>query len=373
MKKLGNKVPTEGAAEAVPLGHAQRRPGDPGLRPRGAPQDRPALHRRRTSSAKKHLPNDPLFQLVNMIYKVAPGVLTEHGKTKNPWPNVDAHSGVIQCALRPRASRTSTRSSSASAARSACSRTSCGTAASATPSSVRSPSPRRCSRSGRPRAAGRSSRPAQRLETRRAASREAALLLAGGADCAPPDPGSLRRSLIRLRLRSRVSRGEPAAPRGPTTYGAGAVWTAGTIAAVAAPPNAASRHPGGRRTRASRPRRARAARSCGRRTDPARVRSRPRAGSAGAARRSGRCSRTARSARPSSRGAPPSSPWERPRGAGRSRGVRSRGRGCRGSYRSRGSSSSGAGPRRRTARAPASRPAPCSRRPCAGGRRAGAR
>jgi citrate synthase len=44
----------------------------------------------------KHLPNDPLFKLVNMIYKVAPGVLTEQGKTKNPWPNVDAQSGVIQ-------------------------------------------------------------------------------------------------------------------------------------------------------------------------------------------------------------------------------------------------------------------------------------
>ena len=28
--------------------------------------------------------------------EVAPGVLTKHGKTKNPWPNVDAHSGVIQ-------------------------------------------------------------------------------------------------------------------------------------------------------------------------------------------------------------------------------------------------------------------------------------
>ncbi|WLT32151.1 citrate (Si)-synthase [Geothrix sp. PMB-07] len=44
----------------------------------------------------KNLPNDPLFKLVNMIYKVAPGVLTEQGKTKNPWPNVDAQSGVIQ-------------------------------------------------------------------------------------------------------------------------------------------------------------------------------------------------------------------------------------------------------------------------------------
>lgn len=43
-----------------------------------------------------HLPNDPLFKLVNTIYKVAPGVLTEQGKTKNPWPNVDAQSGVIQ-------------------------------------------------------------------------------------------------------------------------------------------------------------------------------------------------------------------------------------------------------------------------------------
>jgi citrate synthase len=44
----------------------------------------------------KHLPDYPLFKLVNMIYKVAPGVLMEHGKAKNPWPNVDAQSGVIQ-------------------------------------------------------------------------------------------------------------------------------------------------------------------------------------------------------------------------------------------------------------------------------------
>lgn len=46
--------------------------------------------------ALKHLPQDKLFKLVNMIYHVAPGVLAEQGKTKNPWPNVDAHSGVIQ-------------------------------------------------------------------------------------------------------------------------------------------------------------------------------------------------------------------------------------------------------------------------------------
>ncbi|HEY3365535.1 MAG TPA: citrate (Si)-synthase [Symbiobacteriaceae bacterium] len=44
----------------------------------------------------KNLPNDPLFKLVSTIYEVAPGVLMEHGKAKNPWPNVDAQSGVIQ-------------------------------------------------------------------------------------------------------------------------------------------------------------------------------------------------------------------------------------------------------------------------------------
>ena len=42
------------------------------------------------------LKDDPLFKLVSMIFEVAPGVLTEQGKAKNPWPNVDAQSGVIQ-------------------------------------------------------------------------------------------------------------------------------------------------------------------------------------------------------------------------------------------------------------------------------------
>ncbi|KAH9063364.1 citrate synthase-like protein [Lactarius vividus] len=35
------------------------------------------------------------IQLVKKTYEVAPGVLTEHGKTKNPWPNVDAASGCV--------------------------------------------------------------------------------------------------------------------------------------------------------------------------------------------------------------------------------------------------------------------------------------
>ncbi|XP_023312775.1 probable citrate synthase 2, mitochondrial, partial [Anoplophora glabripennis] len=45
--------------------------------------------------ALKHLPEDPLFQLVSNIYKVVPPILLELGKVKNPWPNVDAHSGVL--------------------------------------------------------------------------------------------------------------------------------------------------------------------------------------------------------------------------------------------------------------------------------------
>jgi citrate synthase len=44
----------------------------------------------------KHLPNFPLFKLISTIYKVTPPILQEQGKAKNPWPNVDAQSGVIQ-------------------------------------------------------------------------------------------------------------------------------------------------------------------------------------------------------------------------------------------------------------------------------------
>ena len=95
MKKLNNKVPTKeelekflwdtlNGGQVIPgYGHAVLRKTDP-------------RYVAQNEYSKKHLPNDPMFQLVNMIYEVAPGVLTKHGKTKNPWPNVDAHSGVIQ-------------------------------------------------------------------------------------------------------------------------------------------------------------------------------------------------------------------------------------------------------------------------------------
>lgn len=39
--------------------------------------------------------NDRIFKLVFETSQVAPGVLSAHGKTKNPYPNVDAASGVL--------------------------------------------------------------------------------------------------------------------------------------------------------------------------------------------------------------------------------------------------------------------------------------
>jgi citrate synthase len=94
-KKVGGKVPNEeemkkflwdtlNAGQVIPgYGHAVLRKTDP-------------RYTAQMEYADKNLPDDPYFQMVKMIFKVAPGVLTEHGKTKNPWPNVDAHSGVIQ-------------------------------------------------------------------------------------------------------------------------------------------------------------------------------------------------------------------------------------------------------------------------------------
>lgn len=94
-QKLGGKVPTKedlvkflwdtlkGGAVIPGYGHAVLRKTDP----RYASQRDYCL---------KYLPEDELFKVVSMIYEVAPGILLEHGKAKNPWPNVDAQSGVIQ-------------------------------------------------------------------------------------------------------------------------------------------------------------------------------------------------------------------------------------------------------------------------------------
>lgn len=46
--------------------------------------------------ALKYLPDDPVFKTVSIIFEVVPEVLKKQGKAKNPWPNVDAHSGCLQ-------------------------------------------------------------------------------------------------------------------------------------------------------------------------------------------------------------------------------------------------------------------------------------
>lgn len=44
---------------------------------------------------KKHMPNDPLVQTIWNVYETVPPILSTMGKIKNPWPNVDAHSGAL--------------------------------------------------------------------------------------------------------------------------------------------------------------------------------------------------------------------------------------------------------------------------------------
>ncbi|MEW6180003.1 MAG: citrate (Si)-synthase [Chloroflexota bacterium] len=46
--------------------------------------------------AEQYLPRDPLFQLVKQVYRLAPSILGENGKIKNPRPNVDAINGCLQ-------------------------------------------------------------------------------------------------------------------------------------------------------------------------------------------------------------------------------------------------------------------------------------
>jgi citrate synthase len=45
--------------------------------------------------AKKHLADDETVNCVWRIYETVPPILQELGKVKNPWPNVDAHSGAL--------------------------------------------------------------------------------------------------------------------------------------------------------------------------------------------------------------------------------------------------------------------------------------
>ena len=44
---------------------------------------------------KKYLPNDPWFKTITSLFEVVPEILSSISKIKNPWPNVDASSGVL--------------------------------------------------------------------------------------------------------------------------------------------------------------------------------------------------------------------------------------------------------------------------------------
>ncbi len=95
MDKMGGKVPTEdemkkfvwdtlNSGQVIPgFGHAVLRKTDP-------------RYMEQRNFCLKHLPDDLIFKYVDVLFKVVPPILQEQGKAKNPWPNVDAQSGVIQ-------------------------------------------------------------------------------------------------------------------------------------------------------------------------------------------------------------------------------------------------------------------------------------
>jgi citrate synthase len=95
MDQMGGKVPSEeemkkfvwdtlNSGQVIPgYGHAVLRKTDP-------------RYTAQREFCLKHLPDDTIFKFVDVLYKVTPPILEEQGKAKNPWPNVDAQSGVIQ-------------------------------------------------------------------------------------------------------------------------------------------------------------------------------------------------------------------------------------------------------------------------------------
>jgi len=95
MDKMGGKVPTEdemkefvwdtlNSGQVIPgFGHAVLRKTDP-------------RYMEQRNFCLKYLQDDLIFKYVDLLYQVVPDILREQGKAKNPWPNVDAQSGVIQ-------------------------------------------------------------------------------------------------------------------------------------------------------------------------------------------------------------------------------------------------------------------------------------
>jgi|TARA_Y100000994_G_C15702625_1_gene445776 citrate synthase len=93
-KKLGGGLPSRdkiaeyvqnslAAGQVIPgFGHAVLRKTDP-------------RYTAQREFALKYLPEDELFLLVSRVFEVVPPILEATGKVKNPWPNVDAHSGIL--------------------------------------------------------------------------------------------------------------------------------------------------------------------------------------------------------------------------------------------------------------------------------------
>jgi len=93
-KHIGNKTPTDEemrqyvwetlkSGQVIPgYGHAVLRKTDP-------------RYTAQREFCLKYMKDDELFKFVDQLYRIVPGVLLEQGKAKNPWPNVDAQSGVI--------------------------------------------------------------------------------------------------------------------------------------------------------------------------------------------------------------------------------------------------------------------------------------
>ena len=44
---------------------------------------------------KEHIKGSEVFDVVSKLFDIVPDVLKEHGKARNPWPNVDAASGSL--------------------------------------------------------------------------------------------------------------------------------------------------------------------------------------------------------------------------------------------------------------------------------------
>jgi citrate synthase len=94
LEQLGTQEPTKeqviqytldtlAAGQVIPgFGHAVLRKTDP-------------RYMAQREFALKHMPNDPLFKVISTIFEVVPPTLEATGKVKNPYPNVDAHSGQL--------------------------------------------------------------------------------------------------------------------------------------------------------------------------------------------------------------------------------------------------------------------------------------